>query len=149
MTVGRAGAIVVRDGRLALIERHREDRHYWVIPGGSIETGESIEGAAQREAEEELGVAVELGQLRLRIDHVEENGAHQRQWYFDATVATDDIVMRGPEHGYGAQFGTYAAVWVDLDAVACDHVLPTAVARSVVENRGVWPNDIIEIDERA
>ncbi|HVT77782.1 MAG TPA: NUDIX domain-containing protein [Acidimicrobiales bacterium] len=64
----RAGVVVVRQGRLALIERHRGAQHYFAVPGGGVERGESIAQAAQREAEEELGVAVKLGALRVAVN---------------------------------------------------------------------------------
>ena len=145
----RAGVIVVRDGRLALIERMRAGRHYWVIPGGGVEDGESVAEAAQREAEEELGLPVALGALRVRIDHAEEDGTFQRHWYFEATVESDAINMIGPEVNHGPEHGTFAAVWVELGALDLIRVLPAAVARLVVNNGGVWPDQVTAIDERA
>jgi 8-oxo-dGTP diphosphatase len=145
----RAGVLVVRDGRLALIERHLGPIQYWVIPGGGIERGETIRQAAQREAEEELGTAVTLGQPRVLIDYREHDGSYQRQWYFDATVATDDITIIGPETRLEPDRGTFKAVWVDLDHLDTEAVLPSAVAAVVVRNRGEWSDGLVHIDERA
>ena len=139
--------MIVRDGRLALIERHRDGRHYWVIPGGTIEAGESIEAAARREALEELGAPAELGRLRVRIDHRELDGSIQPHWYFDAWLASDAIAFDGPE-ALSETGGTYEAVWVPLGDVEPGNVLPAAVARLVIENAGRWPPELIEIDER-
>ena len=142
----RAGVLVVSDGRLALIERWKNGRHYWVIPGGTIEPGESIDQAAAREGEEELGAVVALGELRVRIDHREADGSMQRQWYFDARVASELLQMVGPEASR-TDSGTYTAVWMKLTDVDPESVLPSAVAKLVVTNGGVWPNQVIEIDE--
>jgi ADP-ribose pyrophosphatase YjhB (NUDIX family) len=35
----------------------------WTFPGGFVDLGESVEDAAHRETDEELGIAIELGQL--------------------------------------------------------------------------------------
>jgi ADP-ribose pyrophosphatase YjhB (NUDIX family) len=35
----------------------------WTFPGGFVDLGESVEHAAHRETDEELGIAVELGRL--------------------------------------------------------------------------------------
>jgi 8-oxo-dGTP diphosphatase len=143
----RAGVVIVRGGRIALIERHRAGQHYYAVPGGGIEKGETVAEAAQREAEEELGVAVKLGRLRVSINHHEEDGSFQQQYYFDATVDTDAIAVVGPELNNHPRKGTYEAVWLPLDEVPNVRVLPAAVAELARQNLGVWPDDVIEIDE--
>jgi 8-oxo-dGTP pyrophosphatase MutT (NUDIX family) len=52
-----AGTIIVRDGRVLLLYRHRfiTDTWGWEIPAGAVDEGESIEAAAIREAAEESG----------------------------------------------------------------------------------------------
>jgi len=141
----RAGVLVVRDRRLALIERWDRSQQYWVVPGGGVERGESFEEAALREAREELGVGITLGQLRIRIDHRENDGSIQRQWYFDAVVSDPDIHMSGPELTSGK--GSYTAVWVPLAEVDADRVFPSAVVRWVIDIGGAWPNEVVIIDE--
>lgn len=144
--IERAGVIVLRDDRLALIERHHRGWRYWVLPGGGVEAGESVAGAALREAREELGVEVAVGQLRVRIDHREEDGSVQRQWYFDAAVADDAIRVVGPELISGR--GSYEAVWVPIAELEPDRVLPSAVVRWILDTGGEWPDEPVIIDER-
>jgi 8-oxo-dGTP pyrophosphatase MutT (NUDIX family) len=52
-----AGAVLVSDGRVLLLRRHRfiTDTWGWEIPIGGVEPGETPEAAARREAEEETG----------------------------------------------------------------------------------------------
>jgi 8-oxo-dGTP pyrophosphatase MutT (NUDIX family) len=145
----RAGVIVVSDGRLALIKRVRNGQLYYAVPGGGIEQGESLEQAAQREAEEELGVGATLGALRVSINHREEDGSFQQQWYFDATLDSDDIKLVGPELNNHPRKGTYEAVWVRLEELRAINVLPKAVAMLAAHNQGVWADELIEIDEAA
>jgi 8-oxo-dGTP diphosphatase len=53
-----AGNLLVEDGEVLLI--YRSDEEYWEVPGGKVEDDESPTQAAVREAEEEIGVEVEL-----------------------------------------------------------------------------------------
>jgi 8-oxo-dGTP diphosphatase len=53
-------AVVVESGRVLLARRAvSEGSLVWVFPGGKVGPGESVEGAAVREALEETGVVVE------------------------------------------------------------------------------------------
>ncbi len=52
-----AGTIIVRDGRVLLLHRHRfiTDTWGWEIPAGAVDEGETVTQAAIREAAEESG----------------------------------------------------------------------------------------------
>ncbi|HUF99074.1 MAG TPA: NUDIX domain-containing protein, partial [Ilumatobacter sp.] len=52
-----AGTIIVNDGHVLLLYRHRfiTDTWGWEIPAGAADPGESVERAATREALEETG----------------------------------------------------------------------------------------------
>jgi ADP-ribose pyrophosphatase YjhB (NUDIX family) len=60
-----AGAIPMDDdNRVILLRRGFEPgRGRWTFPGGFVDLGESVADAAQRETDEELGIAIELGRL--------------------------------------------------------------------------------------
>ncbi len=51
-------------GRVILLRRGFDPgRGRWTFPGGFVDLGESVEEAAHRETQEELGLAVDLGAL--------------------------------------------------------------------------------------
>jgi len=51
-------------GRVILLRRGFDPgRGLWTFPGGFVDLGESVEAAARRETDEELGIAIELGPL--------------------------------------------------------------------------------------
>jgi ADP-ribose pyrophosphatase YjhB (NUDIX family) len=55
---------VNEDGTVILLRRGFDPgRGLWTFPGGFVDLGESVEDAARRETDEELGMAVELGAL--------------------------------------------------------------------------------------
>lgn len=61
------GVVVVHEGRVLLVERAKAPAlAQWAVPGGSVELGETLAQAAEREVLEETGVVVRAG----RIVHV-------------------------------------------------------------------------------
>jgi 8-oxo-dGTP diphosphatase len=68
----RVVAAVIRRGRQTLITRRHDDAArggMWEFPGGKVEAGEAEPDALQREIREELGCAVDVGELLLRHRH--------------------------------------------------------------------------------
>ena len=59
----RVRGIILDDGKVALIERAKADRVYYIFPGGGVENGETHLQALLREMKEELGIEVDAGEL--------------------------------------------------------------------------------------
>jgi 8-oxo-dGTP diphosphatase len=58
------GALIFRRGRVLLVERGREPlKGYWSLPGGVLETGETLEAGLRREVREETGLEVKVSRL--------------------------------------------------------------------------------------
>ncbi|MGW4725808.1 NUDIX hydrolase [Streptomyces sp. NPDC004291] len=55
-----AASAVVTDGRGRVLLQRRRDSGLWALPGGGMEMGESLPGAAVREVREETGLDVEV-----------------------------------------------------------------------------------------
>jgi ADP-ribose pyrophosphatase YjhB (NUDIX family) len=65
------GAIVIAEGRVALVKRGRPPlAGKWSIPGGLLEVGETLRTCAEREVREETGLSVEIGELLGVFDRV-------------------------------------------------------------------------------
>ena len=80
-----AGVCVIQDGKILLVqESHKEARGLWSLPLGHIEAGESAEIAAAREAKEESGYDVSIGEGKsIIIDGKDFKSSHD---------FTDDII---------------------------------------------------------
>lgn len=69
------GGVVVRDGSVLLIRRGKEPlRGRWVVPGGTVELGETLEEAIVREMEEETGLLVEPLEVLTVFDLIRRVG---------------------------------------------------------------------------
>ncbi|HEY6150020.1 MAG TPA: NUDIX hydrolase [Gaiellaceae bacterium] len=56
----RVSAILRWRGSLLLCRHEKGDKHYWLLPGGGVNSGESLVNALHRELTEELGIADEV-----------------------------------------------------------------------------------------
>ena len=66
------GAVIVKEGKIALIKRGNEpSRGKWTIPGGLVELGESPEQAVVRETKEETGLNVDNPSLIDVVSNVD------------------------------------------------------------------------------
>ncbi len=66
------GAVIISEGKIALIKRGNEpSKGKWTIPGGLVELGESPEQAVIRETKEETGLDVENPRLIDVVSNVD------------------------------------------------------------------------------
>jgi len=54
----RAAGIVIKDNKILLMHRIYKGKEYWVFPGGHLQQGEELAGAAIREILEETTIIV-------------------------------------------------------------------------------------------
>lgn len=88
-----AGSVVLKGDQILLCKRDIEPRKgFWTLPAGFMELGESVEEAAQREAQEEALATIEIDRL-LAVYSVPRIG--QVQVMFRAKLISDYGV--GPE----------------------------------------------------
>lgn len=119
----RGTVVLIENGNVALIRRVNERGTYCVFPGGGVEAGETVRDAAIREAHEELGVTVRLGDLLCIVHFVDE------QHYFAAhTVAGDFGTGKGAEFSAHAEAGSYRPVWLPCADLARYDVYPARLA---------------------
>jgi len=68
--------IILVDGKVLLIHR-RNPPHGWALPGGFVESGETIEDAVRREMKEETGLELEdLRQFHVYSDPARDPRGH-------------------------------------------------------------------------
>ena len=129
-------AVLPRDdtGRVLLVRVIDTDQ--WAVIGGAIEPDESPEHAAQREAEEEAGVIVELGPILGVIGGPEFRITYPNgdQTSYVSTVFTATVVGGSPEPD-GDE--TSDAAWWDPDHLPYDEM--STFTRALLEAVGLGP----------
>lgn len=132
----RAGIVLIQNGNVALIERHRAGLDYFVFPGGGVDEGESPEQAAVREAMEELGIKVAIKQKIAEI----QLGQNSRQVYFlveqiggeFGTGAGEEFTNADPD---SPEEGIYIPIWMPVKELPLyQNIYPADVARLVVKS---------------
>jgi len=66
------GAVVIEEGKVLLVKRkYPPKKGKWAIPGGSVNLGESLQAAAEREIREETGLIIEAKEPIHTFDLIE------------------------------------------------------------------------------
>ena len=77
------GAVIVDGGRVLLVKRGTPPLEgEWSLPGGAVEIGETLRGAAEREALEETGLLVEAGEVLEVLDRIIPGDDGRTQYHY-------------------------------------------------------------------
>jgi len=78
------GAVVFKDQKVLLVKRGKAPaKGIWAIPGGSVNLGETIKQATEREVLEETGIRVKAGDPIYSFESIDrdKNGAVRFHYY--------------------------------------------------------------------
>lgn len=142
----RSAAILIQNNSLALMERHRDGLHYFTFPGGGVDEGETPEQAVVREAREELGVEVRVIRLAAKVWF----RGDQQFFFLVEQVGGEFGTGEGEEYAsdHDPARGTYEPIWMPLERIAVQNVLPKPVAALVAKSHpDDWPAEPVMIYE--
>ena len=87
------GAIVFKEDRVLLVKRGKPPAEsQWAIPGGSIELGESLQEAAEREILEEAGIVIRAGDPVFAFDTVRRDDSDRIRFHYVIVDVTAEYV---------------------------------------------------------
>lgn len=121
-------AIIEHKGKFLLV-KHKADPTFWCLPGGSMELGENIFSALERELIEETHVKPEIGNLIYIHQIKEKNGYSNPGLYFHIKNSKDYLNHNVSASTHGEN--EIAEIdWVDITKV---NVLPKFLTEELPE----------------
>jgi 8-oxo-dGTP diphosphatase len=115
----RAAALIWRDGEVLLVRHEKGGHSYWLVPGGGVDSGETMVDAAERELLEETGYVVDIGRMVLLCEAIDPKpgGRHIVNAVFAATVRSGTLSV-------GVDKALRDAQWQPLQALATLDMYP-------------------------
>ena len=120
------GGVVIEQGRALLIRRGGEPlKGQWSIPGGTLETGETLEEGTRREMEEETGLLVRVVELIEVFERIfREEGEDERRPHYHFVIMDYLCERISGEPRAGGDVTDVA--WVAEHDLFAYHLTPTA-----------------------
>ena len=107
------GAVVIHDNKVLLVLRgHPPGEGLWAIPGGSVQLGERLQAAAEREILEETGLRIKAGQVIYAFDGIVHDETGRVQYHYVILDLEAELV--GPPYPVTAGDDAREAGWFSL-----------------------------------
>lgn len=138
----RYRAIIVKNGRIALMERHKNGNHFYVLPGGKREEFETEKECCQREVFEEFGIVV---QAKNMIYEILQN--ETKQGFFVCDWVAGEIHKTEAEEYTKKDvsiYGTYNPNMFHIDNLESYNILPPEIKQQLIEDFKQYGEDLNE-----
>lgn len=135
----RVAAIIENEGKVLLVDHIERSTHEFAFPGGHVQFGEEAKDALIREIKEELGLDIEVLNLRWVEENFwkwHETPTHQIALYFDANILNykgNQDTLQGFEI-YDNKKTALVFRWVDKKTLATLNVYPRYAAEELTKN---------------
>ena len=145
----RAGAVLIEDNKVVLIERYRDGKHYFVFPGGGVDEGETLTEAVIREMDEETGLRVTVKRKLAEIYF----GLSTQHYFLVERLSGEFGSGTGEEYTNSdpddPTQGVYIPIWMPVaELPEHENVYPADVSELVVNSIDAgWPDESVLVIE--
>jgi ADP-ribose pyrophosphatase len=107
------GAVVTHQGKVLLVLRGQPPaKDMWAIPGGSVNLGETLQAAAEREVLEETGLKIKAGEVIYTFDAIVRDEAGRVQFHYVILDLKAEVL--DPARPLQPADDVYDAAWFSL-----------------------------------
>jgi 8-oxo-dGTP diphosphatase len=97
------GAVIIHRDKVLLVRRANEpSRGRWSVPGGTVELGETLDQAVQREVREECHVEIKVGDVLSTFDMIQRDGQGRIRYHYVLIDLAAEYVRGEPQAGTDA-----------------------------------------------
>lgn len=114
----RVGVIVLTSRGVLLIKRFRDNRHYWVFPGGHKRKEEKLVETAVRELAEETNLKADEKNLTKILDYFSDYSQRREIFYLLRLKKPLPVKIVGEEKLRNSSSNSYRPVWYPLEKLA-------------------------------
>ncbi|MEK4524245.1 MULTISPECIES: NUDIX domain-containing protein [Paenibacillus] len=134
-----AKAVIVQDGRLLVIRLEDQYGTAYVFPGGGQEKGEELKDAVARECLEEIGQAVNVGELLHIREYIGKNhefaewdaDIHQVEFYFACSLIDPEATVF---EGSNPDDHQVAVEWIALEELSNIRLYPKTIGELLLKS---------------
>ncbi|MEK4664297.1 NUDIX domain-containing protein [Priestia sp. FSL H7-0729] len=134
-----AKAVIVQDGRLLVIRLEDQYGTAYVFPGGGQEKGEELKDAVARECLEEIGQAVNVGELLHIREYIGKNhefaewdaDIHQVEFYFACSLIDPEATIF---EGSNPDDHQVAVEWIALEELSQVRLYPKTIGELLLQS---------------
>jgi len=134
-----AKAVIVQDARLLVIRLEDQYGTAYVFPGGGQEKGEELKDAVARECLEEIGQAVNVGELLHIREYIGKNhefaewdtDIHQVEFYFACSLIDPEAIIF---EGSNPDDHQVAVEWIALEDLSQIRLYPKTIGELLLKS---------------
>ncbi len=123
--------VILRDGKILFIHRIKHGKKYYVLPGGTIEEGESPEQTAIREAKEETNYDIIIKSLLWEIKE-DVKGETRMLHVFLVGSFKGKLKLGGPEAERQSEDDQYLFEWVPVNKMEDYLIYPDGLKERLI-----------------
>lgn len=125
----RARAVICKDGKILLMHRIRKGVIFYVLPGGTVEEGETPEITVMREVREETSLDTTLSKKLITLNTTD--GIVHHIYQCDYISGTPMIAPDSPEKN--DVDNTYELVWIEPSLLPSLDMWPAEIKPFLIE----------------